>query len=327
MRLDTVLAGKKSVGIAGHVRPDGDCTGSTLAVYNYIKTYYPDVDVRLYLEPIPNIFKFLQRASEIRSAYTDEIVFDLFISLDCGDDGRLGNAVKYFNSAKHTFCIDHHVSNQAFADENYIFPEASSTCELVFELMDVERITKEIAECLYTGIVHDTGIFQYSCTSSKTMNVAGILMDKGIDFPRIVDETFNAKTFNQNKIMGQALLNSRLYLDGRCIVSALTRQEMEKFDVLPKHMDGIVSQLRVTKGVELAVFLYENEDGTSKVSFRVNGDFDAASLAMHFGGGGHVKAAGCTMSGTQAEIIETLLGEISDRMIEKGSPDEGKSIH
>lgn len=314
MKIDTVLAGKKSVGIAGHVRPDGDCTGSTLAVYNYIKTYYPDVDVRLYLEPIPNIFKFLKRSEEIRSEYTDEIVFDLFISLDCGDEGRLGNAVKYFNSAKHTFCIDHHVSNQAFAEENYIFPDASSTCELVFELMDTDRITKEIAECLYTGIVHDTGIFQYSCTSSKTMNVAGTLMDKGIDFPRIVDETFNAKTYCQNKIMGQALLNSHLYLDGRCIVSAVTRQEMEKYEVLPKHMDGIVSQLRVTKGVELAVFLYENEDGTSKVSFRVNGDFDAASLAMHFGGGGHVKAAGCTMSGTQAEIIETLLREIAERM-------------
>lgn len=314
MKIDTVLAGKKSVGIAGHVRPDGDCTGSTLAVYNYIKTYYPDVDVRLYLEPIPNIFKFLKRSEEIRSEYTDEIVFDLFISLDCGDEGRLGNAVKYFRSAKHTFCIDHHVSNQAFAEENYIFPDASSTCELVFELMDTDRITKEIAECLYTGIVHDTGIFQYSCTSSKTMNVAGTLMDKGIDFPRIVDETFNAKTYCQNKIMGQALLNSHLYLDGRCIVSAVTRQEMEKYEVLPKHMDGIVSQLRVTKGVELAVFLYENEDGTSKVSFRVNGDFDAASLAMHFGGGGHVKAAGCTMSGTQAEIIETLLREIAERM-------------
>ncbi len=314
MRLDTVLAGKKSVGIAGHVRPDGDCTGSTLAVYNYIKTYYPDVDVRLYLEPIPNIFKFLQRSEEIKSEYTDEIEFDLFISLDCGDERRLGNAVKYFQSAKHTFCIDHHVSNQAFAEENYIFPDASSTCELVFELMDTDRITKEIAECLYTGIVHDTGVFQYSCTASKTMNVAGILMDKGIDFPRIVDKTFNEKTFNQNKIMGQALLNSRLYLDGRCIISAITRQEMQKFDVLPKHMEGIVSQLRVTKGVELAVLLYENEDGSYKVSFRVNGDFDAASLAMHFDGGGHVKAAGCTMYGTQEENIEALLAEIMKRM-------------
>ena len=183
-KLDTVLAGKTSVGIAGHVRPDGDCVGSTLAVYNYIRFYYPKVDVRLYLEPIPNIFKFLAHSSDIRNEYTDEITFDLFIAEDCGDTGRLGNAAKYFEHAAHTFCIDHHVSNQAFADDNYIFPDASSTCELVFELMDEEKITKEIAECLYTGMVHDTGVFQYSCTSAKTMNIAGRLMDKGIDYSK-----------------------------------------------------------------------------------------------------------------------------------------------
>ena len=93
-KLDTVLAGKTSVGIAGHVRPGGDCVGSTLAVYNYIRFYYPKVDVRLYLEPIPNIFKFLAHSSDIRNEYTDEITFDLFIAEDCGDTGRLGNAAK-----------------------------------------------------------------------------------------------------------------------------------------------------------------------------------------------------------------------------------------
>lgn len=314
MKLDEVLKGKKMIGLAGHVRPDGDCVGSTLAVYNYIRSYYPDVDVRLYLEPIPNIFKFLKYSEEIKNEYTDEDVFDLFIALDCGDVKRLGNAAKYFESAKHTFCIDHHVSNKAFAEENYIDPDASSTCELVFELMDTERITKEIAECLYTGIVHDTGIFQYSCTSSNTMNVGGVLMDKGIDYTWIVDETFNTKTYNQNRIMGQALLDSKLYLDGRCIISAISREQMNEFEVLPKHMEGIVSQLRVTRGVEIAVFLYENEDGTYKASFRVNGDFDAADLAVHFGGGGHVKAAGCTMYGTQEKNIAEIVSEIEKRM-------------
>lgn len=313
-KLDAVLTGKTSVGIAGHVRPDGDCVGSTLAVYNYIRLYYPEVDVRLYLEPIPNIFKFMANADAIQNEYTDDMVFDLFIAEDCGDTGRLGGAAKYFENAKHTFCIDHHVSNQAFADDNYIFPEASSTCELVFELMDEQKITKEIAECLYTGMVHDTGVFQYSCTSAKTMDIAGRLMDKGIDYSRIIDDTFYTKTFNQNRIMGLALIKSRLYLDGQCIVSAITQDEMREYDVLPKHLDGIVSQLRVTKDVKVAVFLYENEDGTYKASFRVNGDFDAASLAMKFGGGGHVKAAGCTMQGALDEIEATLVDEIAARL-------------
>ncbi len=312
--LEEKLTGMRSVGIAGHVRPDGDCVGSSLAVYNYIRTYYPRMDVRLYLEPIPNIFRFLNFSGEIRNEYRDDIRFDLFISLDCGDKERLGNAARYFEQAEHTLCIDHHVSNQAFADDNYIFPDASSTCELVFELMDKDKITKEIAECLYTGIVHDTGVFQYSCTSSHTMQVAGILMDKGIDFPRIVDETFHTKTYRQNRVMGQVLLNSRLYLEDKVIVGTLTRAQMEEFEVLPKHLEGIVSQLRVTKDTVLAVFLYENEDGTYKVSFRVNGDFDAAELAMHFGGGGHVKAAGCTMGCCLEENIDQLLQEISKRL-------------
>lgn len=312
--IDEKLTGMKSVGIAGHVRPDGDCVGSTLAVYNYIRTHAPQTDVRLYLEPIPNIFKFLNYSGEIRNECADEIKFDLFIALDCGDKERLGNAAKYFEHADHTLCIDHHVSNQAFADDNYIFPDASSTCELVFELMDKEKITKEIAECLYTGIVHDTGVFQYSCTSSKTMQAAGILMDKGIDFSKIVDETFYTKTYRQNRVMGQVLLDSRLYLDEKVIIGTLTKEQMEEFQVLPKHLEGIVSQLRVTKDTELAVFLYQNEDGTYKVSFRVNGDFNAAELAMHFGGGGHVKAAGCTMGTCLEDNIEQLLQEISKRL-------------
>lgn len=162
IRIDEKLTGVRTVGIAGHVRPDGDCVGSTLALYNYIKNYYPTLEVTLFLEPIPNIFKFLNRSEEIvNTPDTDVSQFDLFFALDCGDTGRLGPFADFFLNAKSTVCIDHHVSNQAFAGDNYIFPEASSTCELVFELMEEERITKEIAECLYTGMVHDTGVFQY----------------------------------------------------------------------------------------------------------------------------------------------------------------------
>ena len=313
-KMNFFLTGKETVGIAGHVRPDGDCVGSTLAIYNYIKEYYPQIDVRLYLEPIPNVFKFLRYADEIRSDYTDEIVFDLFIVCDCGDEGRLGNAVKYYENAKNTLCIDHHVSNQEFAQHNYIFPDASSTCELVYGLFDRAHITKEIAECLYTGMVHDTGVFQYSCTSAKTMNIAGQLMELGIDYSEIVDATFYTKTYAQNQILGQALLDSRLYLDGRCIISVVTKEEMDEFGVLPKHLDGIVNQLRVTKGVVVAAFMYQNEDGSFKVSLRANGTFDVAALAMHFGGGGHVKAAGYTALEDAETAKDILLEEIEKRL-------------
>ena len=314
MKLDEIIKDKKLIGIAGHVRPDGDCAGSTLAVYNYIKDNYSDKDVRLYLEPIPNIFKFMKRADQIRSDYADDDVFDLFIALDCGDLGRLGNAAKYFENAKSTLCIDHHASNSSFADVNYIFPDASSTCELVFEVIDRTKLKKDIAECLYTGMVHDTGVFQYSCTSAKTMEIAGILMETGIDYPKIVDETFYIKTFGQNKILGQALLNAELYLDGAVIASVITQAEMDKFSVLPKHLDGIVNQLRVTKDVKIALFLYENEDKTFKGSLRVNGDYNVAEIAAEFGGGGHVKAAGFTIDGPIDTAMNRILSVIREKI-------------
>lgn len=308
------LEGVRTAAIAGHVRPDGDCVGSCLATYNYIKTNYPEISVALYLEPIPNIFKFLARSGEIIHDCGEDIAYDLFIAQDCGDANRLGAAAKYFHSAKKTICVDHHVSNDSFADENYIFPHASSTSELVFGLIGEAHITKEIAECIYVGIVHDTGVFQYSCTSSKTMEIAGRLMEMGIDFTRIVDETFYTKTFAQNKILGEALLKSCRYLGGRVIVSVITLEDMKRHDVLPKHLDGIVNQLRVTKDAEIAVFLYENEDGSFKVSTRSNGLVDAARLAVTFEGGGHARAAGFSIGKTAEEAVEDILTEIKKQL-------------
>ncbi len=304
------LAGAKTVAVAGHIRPDGDCVGSCLATYQFLKVRFPEIEATLYLEPIPNIFKFLTGAEEIVHSCEEDKVYDVFIAQDCGDLGRLGGAAKYFQTAKKTICVDHHISNDQFADENYIFPEASSTSELVYGLIGEDQITPEIAECIYVGIVHDTGVFQYSCTSAKTMEIAGKLMDMGIDFTGIVDRTFYAKTFAQNQIMGKALLSSRLFADGTIIASVVTMEDMRQYQVMPRHLDGIVNQLRVTKGVEAAVFLYETEDGSYKVSARSNGRINVAELAMAFGGGGHVRAAGFSMEGTPEEIIKRIVAEM-----------------
>ncbi len=312
--LEEKLKGITSVGISGHVRPDGDCVGSTMAVYNYIVTYHPEISVDIYLETIPNVFYFLKNTDKIQYSSEADKVYDLFIVLDCGDKERLGANGKYYEMAKHTLCIDHHASNQAFAEDNYIIPDASSTCELVFNMMDVDKITKEIAECLYTGIVHDTGVFQYSCTSAATMNIVGVLMEKGINYPKIVDDTFYTKTYDQNRILGYALLNSKLYLDGKVILTYLTKEDLKEFHCTPKELDGIVNQLRVTKDTVVAVFLYESEDGSFKASFRVNGEFNVAEIALVFGGGGHIKAAGCNIFGPIDEVIHRILVEIEKRL-------------
>lgn len=300
-----------TVAIGGHVRPDGDCVGSTLGLYQYIKNYFPSIQVDVYLEDIPESFKLMIPVSEeILHEVDTERVYDLFVALDCGDAGRLGFSAPLFEKAKSTFCIDHHVSNVAFADENYIIPDASSTSELVYNLIDKEKITTEIAECLYLGIVHDTGVFQYSCTSPTTMEVAADLMRKGIRSNEIIDKTFYEKTYAQNQILGRALLESFLFMDGKCIVSYITKKIMDFHGVTPKDLEGIVSQLRVTKGVEVAVFLYEIAAQEYKVSLRATGDVDVSKIAGFFGGGGHKKAAGVTMKGTVHDIINNLSEQI-----------------
>ena len=288
-----------------------------MGLYLYLKQEYPHIQTDVYLEKIPETFRLIKGTDEVRSEVNNnETPYDLFICLDCADPMRLGFSSSVFENAKETVCIDHHISNESFADLNYIVPDASSTSELVVTLLDEEKISKESAEALYMGIAHDTGVFQYSCTSSHTMEVAGCLMDLGIDYPTIVDKTFYEKTFAQNKILGQALLKSRLYEDAECIASVITQEEMAEFSVLPKHLDGIVSQLRMTKEAEVAIFLYGLEPGAYKVSTRCKGDrVDLSQIAMKYHGGGHKKAAGFTVEGDDPwALIDGIVTDVKEQL-------------
>ena len=307
--LQRTLAEVKSVAIGGHIRPDGDCVGSCMAMYQYIRTWYPETDVDVYLEEIPNSFRFIGATKEI-SHEIKEKTYDLFISLDCGDVGRLGFSAPLFERAAETFCVDLGGSSSTKGKNNYIKPDASSTCELVFELMEEEKITKEIAECLYLGLVHDTGVFQYSCTSPETMIVASKLMAKGIDYSKIIHDTYYEKTYVQNQILGRALLESVLFMEGQCIVSVIDKKMMDFYEVSPKDLEGIVSQLRLTRGVKVAIFLYELQTHEFKISLRSGDEVDVSKVAGYFGGGGHKKASGLTMKGTAHDVINNIAKQI-----------------
>lgn len=308
--LNNALSKATTVAIGGHVRPDGDCVGSCMALYQYVKNNFKNIQVDVYLEEIPDSLKLFDITKEIKHTVQEDAVYDLFIAMDCGDVKRLGFSGCLFENAKETFCIDHHVSNQAFADNNYIVSDASSTSELAYRLMDKELINTDIAECLYLGIVHDTGVFQYSCTSPETMEAAADLMRRNIRANEIIDKTFYEKTYAQNQILGRALLESSLSMNGKCIVSFISKQVMDFYGVTPKDLDGIVSQLRVTKGVEVAMFLYETAPLEYKVSLRATNDVDVSIIAQKFGGGGHKKAAGVTMNGSVHDIIDNISAQI-----------------
>lgn len=312
IQLSDVIQGRKVIALGGHVHPDGDCIGSNLGLYIYLKEQYPDKEIDVYLEDIPEAYRMIQRTDEVKHFIPADKQYDLFICLDCGDAARLGFSEPLFRAAKHTLCIDHHVSNQAFADENYIEPEASSTSEMIYRLLDKKKINRHTAEALYMGIVHDTGVFQYSCTSPETMEAAAELMRKGIDGNEIIDKTYYEKTYLQNQILGRALFESILILDKQCIVSSVSMSELKFYGAKPSDLEGIVSQLRLTKGVELAVFMYELDTQQFKVSLRSKGKVDVSMIAQYFGGGGHKRAAGFTMKGTSHDVINNICARLKD---------------
>ena len=298
--ISEILENVKTVGIGGHIRPDGDCIGSCMALYLYIREYFPDIEADVYLEQPKPIFDYIDRMDEVKTEAEEEKEYDLFITCDVSALDRLAVAGKYFDTAKKTACIDHHVSNKGFANVNHVRGDVSSACEVLYGLLDADKIDRSIAVPIYTGMAHDTGVFQYSSTTPETM-----------------DESFYQKTYLQNQVMGRVLAESILLQDGKCVVGYLKRREMDFYGVEGKDLEGIVSQLRLTAGVEVAIFIYEMETQLFKVSLRSNGKVDVSKIAVFFGGGGHMRAAGCDMQGSMYDVINNLTAEIEKQLAEE----------
>lgn len=311
------LKGINTVAIAGHVRPDGDCVGSCMGLYLYLKENYPDIAADVYLEQPGAQFSFLSCFEEIKTVYQTGKVYDLLITLDVSDKNRIGVAEEAYETAKKRVCIDHHISNRGLGDVNEIRPDASSTCEVLYTFLEEEKVSKAVAEAIYTGMVHDTGVFQYSCTSPETMRIAAKLMEKGIPFTKIVEESFYEKTYVQNQILGRCLMESILLMDGKCVIGVVKKKMMDFYHVEPKDLDGIVQQLRIIKGVEVAIFIYEVKPQEFKVSLRSKGKVNVNEVASYFGGGGHVLAAGCTFHGSVYDVMNNLLEIIEKQLVEE----------
>ncbi|MBQ1490565.1 MAG: DHH family phosphoesterase, partial [Blautia sp.] len=230
--IEEVLEGISSMGIAGHIRPDGDAVCSCLALYLYVKKYHPEIACDVYLDHPRPVFGFLPGFSEVKMTEENpEQVYDLFVTCDVAALDRLSLGAKSFPRAMRTVCIDHHVSNPGFAQINHVRGSLSSCAEVLYTLMDPQKVDKDLAMVIYTGIVHDTGVFQYSNTSPETMRVAAKLMETGIDTSRIISETFDSRTYVQLQVMGRVLTESILIMDGKVIVGYLRKKDMDFYGV------------------------------------------------------------------------------------------------
>lgn len=313
MKLIDYLKNVKKVAIAGHVRPDGDCVGSVMGVYNYICDNFKEIEVHAYMEEFSDRLKYLSNLDNVEGKVADKD-FDLFIIVDTADKERIGVAAELLDVVDNTLVIDHHISNTGYGKNNIVVSSASSACEVIYDLLDDHKISKNTAEALYTGIIHDSGVLKYQSTSKHTMEIAGNLMEKGIDYTAIIDEGFYARSYVQNQILGKALMESILLFGGKCIISTVSQREMDFFGITSKDLGGIVEQLRLTDGVECAVFIYETGALEYKVSLRAKNYVDVNQIASYFGGGGHVKAAGCVLKGTVHDVINNITREIEKQI-------------
>ena len=212
MDLREECRGAKKIGISGHIRPDGDCVGVCLSLRMYLRKLLPEAEVIVYLQKPSEEFSYLKGYDEIQTECLEQDPFDVYFALDCSGD-RLGDAEKYFQNAKKKINIDHHISNSGCGDVNLVRPEVGSACEVLYHIMDAELIDRDIAEALYTGIIHDTGVFQYSNTTPETLQAAAFLISFGFNFPKLIEESFYQKTYLQTQIMGRALMESIRFMD------------------------------------------------------------------------------------------------------------------
>lgn len=310
----------KTIGISGHIKPDGDCIGSTCGLWQFLRKVFPSKTIDIRLERPADIYDFIPGVADITQDERD-VVYDVFFVIDSVPD-RIGAAEKYYKTAKIKVNIDHHITNPGCGDACYIDADASSASELVYDLMkeadpEGKYMDVSIAETIYLGIIQDCGVFQYSNTSPKTLRIAAELISYGFDFPKLIDETFYEKTHVQNQVLGFALCNSIRALSDAFIYSIITREQMEDLHAGDHDFEGIVNQLRYTKGAKVAALLRQNAEGDYKVSLRSGGEVDVAKVAACFGGGGHVRAAGCTLDGSHEEMAQKLMKEIAKQL--KGS--------
>lgn len=299
----TKIKAANKILITAHVQPDGDAIGSTLAVMQMLRAMgktaqiFIDDTVRKNLHVLPH-FEEIRRPAE-----GEKFDADLLLVLDTSPD-RLGNVRKMTDAP--ILNIDHHVTNKGDGFELYVEPEAAATCEIVFKLakeLDAE-ITPDIATCLYTGLATDTGFFQFSNTRAQTLHTAAELITCGVK-PNFISEELEKRSAAEVQGMRVALNSMKIFYDGKVAGMFLDLATMKKFD----STEGFIDLIRVIDGVDVAFIISEREENFCRVSMRSKG-VDVSKIANSLGGGGHIRAAGCTLKTTLADAEKILVEAI-----------------
>ena len=304
-----------SVAIYPHVSADGDAIGSSLALGLALRNAGKKVSVYIE-EDIPTVYRFLP-GGELSGFYNENVeVADLNIALDTGDVGRLGSRAEAFFMAPCTINIDHHVTNTKYAHLNFVNAISASTGEITYLLLKKLKmeINADIATCLYTAIATDTGGFQYQNTTAETHKIIAELLSTGINVGEISQRIYDNTTYEKLKLTAKAIELLELHESSKLSVVALSLDDILSTGAKEEDCDGIVNIGRSIESVEVSALIKEKSNNEIRVNLRSKTYVDVSEVAAAFDGGGHKRAAGCTIIGTLEEAKKKIIEAIKEKL-------------
>ena len=295
--------------ITGHVNPDGDAIGSALALKLLLDSMQIDSTVSFDITgDLPSNLNHLPY-DLITTPQVDS--FDTVFVFDCGNSSRLGDLEEIVLNSSKVVVVDHHI-DPTFGDIQIIDPKAASTTQVLYRIFKEEElpISKEIADCLMTGLITDTGRFQYSNTNAEVFAIASDLMDRGSQLSLISENIYGSIELNALKLQSEIINRLILDTDLKFIYSVVYQDDYEKFNTTPAETDSLIDVVRLAKESEIALLLKEQIDGSFKGSLRSRTEFNVQQLASFFNGGGHKAASGFSSDSTVDDIILNIKNEI-----------------
>jgi bifunctional oligoribonuclease and PAP phosphatase NrnA len=316
MNLNNIISAikaTKTIAILPHIYADGDSLGSSLALNMTLQKMGKNTSVFIE-EPIPFIYDFLPESKAAQLFSGNNQIFDLVIALDTGDLGRLGKRIEIFDNAKITVNIDHHFTNSEFAFHNYIDSNSSAVGEIIYQLIKMmdQKLDSEIATCLYVAIATDTGGFRFSNTTAVTHQIVADLISNNVNVSEISQKVFDTVTHGKVKVLGEAIKSLELLEYGKLAVLTISDETIKNVGAKDEDCDGIINTGRNINGVEVAILLRVKENGEIKVNLRSKNYVDVGAIANMYSGGGHKRAAGCTVQGSQEDVKKRLIDDIKE---------------
>ena len=314
LQIGRIIRDYNNFAIVSHTSPDGDSMGSMLALYSILCLNNKSVDMFID-DVLPERYSFLPFSGIIKP-FSESKNYDCLFALDCGDPERLGKCKKLIGKANVIVNIDHHISNYMYGTVNILETNASSTGEILYDIFadNNYEINKDTAICLYTSMLTDTGGFKYTNTTSKTLKAAGNLIDTGIDFSEIYSIVYDRKSIGQVKLMSRVISTLDMALDNKAAFLSLFPSMLKECGAKEEDASEFINISRDIDGVEVAVFIKEKDSELFRVSLRSKSEVDVRRIAERFGGGGHVRAAGCTIEGNYEKVKNMLIDEIKKHM-------------